>query len=608
MLALSFAFTLSKEDGLARTPPRGWRSWNTFGSNVTQAKMEAIMDAMVRRDRSVDGVPTSLCDLGYCDGIPRLCAYILYIHILVPLTHATRLPPLLSLSVGLDDNWQACSNQSTDEWGQTFGTYHDSAGNPLVNETLFPSMEGMVQHAHELNLTAGWYGNNCLCRETNGDDPKYYVGDVKAIRRFGFDGIKLDACGAHLDVEMYSDLIDGREISLEASPVVQKSSEKSTSTSTSTSKYPWDNHEGSNGKKVKEVTAQASQAIAKPVLIENCHWGTAKPFAPTATWCPWHVYRTSMDVMSSYASVVRNLQTVVPYADAGLSRPGCWAYPDMLEIGTDYEDSASAQRNAMALKLVKEKMKTQSKMMKALAVDEANMTKALADHEVNGTKLHNLADDEVNLSWQVDQGLSLVEQATHFHAWAIASSPLVLSHDVTDSAISDAVWPLISNPEVLEVNSAWAGHSGSPFYNSNATIDTLRLWNCCEDWQGAKGPPTIPSEQYWYKPLKTDGTRTAVLLMNHGDATSDLSLTFADIPGVKCTTCHVRDIVARKDLGTFTNTYIAQSVESHAASFLMISPEPLADASVRRRGHASKKASAAAVLAAEELLVAQDLR
>ena len=75
--------------------------------------------------------------------------------------------------MGLDDNWQSCSNQSTDEWGQTFGNYHDSAGNPLVNETLFPSMEGMVRHAHELNLTAGWYGNNCLCRETNGDDPKY---------------------------------------------------------------------------------------------------------------------------------------------------------------------------------------------------------------------------------------------------------------------------------------------------------------------------------------------------------------------------------------------------------------------------------------------------
>ena len=72
MLTFCIAFTLSKEDGLARTPPRGWRSWNTFGSNVTQAKMEAIMDAMVRRDRSVDGVPTSLCDLGYCDGM-RVC-------------------------------------------------------------------------------------------------------------------------------------------------------------------------------------------------------------------------------------------------------------------------------------------------------------------------------------------------------------------------------------------------------------------------------------------------------------------------------------------------------------------------------------------------------
>merc|ERR1719383_1271092 len=35
------------------------------------------MDGMARRSRMVDGVPTSLCDLGYCD-------------------------------VGLDDNWQAC--------------------------------------------------------------------------------------------------------------------------------------------------------------------------------------------------------------------------------------------------------------------------------------------------------------------------------------------------------------------------------------------------------------------------------------------------------------------------------------------------------------------
>ena len=71
------ALPLSNENGLARTPPLGWRSWNLYGANVNQSLIEGIMDGMMRKDRTVDGVPTSLCDLGYCD-------------------------------VGLDDNWQAC--------------------------------------------------------------------------------------------------------------------------------------------------------------------------------------------------------------------------------------------------------------------------------------------------------------------------------------------------------------------------------------------------------------------------------------------------------------------------------------------------------------------
>ena len=77
MLQLMSMLPLSNENGLARTPPLGWRSWNLYGPYVSQTLIESIMDGMVRRDRSVDGVPTSLCDLGYCD-------------------------------VGLDDNWQQC--------------------------------------------------------------------------------------------------------------------------------------------------------------------------------------------------------------------------------------------------------------------------------------------------------------------------------------------------------------------------------------------------------------------------------------------------------------------------------------------------------------------
>ena len=58
---------LAIDNGLGLTPPMGWRSWNLYGADVNQTLIEGIMDGMVSKKRSVDGVPTSLCDLGYCD-------------------------------------------------------------------------------------------------------------------------------------------------------------------------------------------------------------------------------------------------------------------------------------------------------------------------------------------------------------------------------------------------------------------------------------------------------------------------------------------------------------------------------------------------------------
>ncbi len=64
--------------------------------------MQSIMDKMVERTRLVDGKPTSMLDLGYSD-------------------------------CGLDDAWQACG-------AGVNGSFHDAAGNPLVNLQRFPSM------------------------------------------------------------------------------------------------------------------------------------------------------------------------------------------------------------------------------------------------------------------------------------------------------------------------------------------------------------------------------------------------------------------------------------------------------------------------------------
>ena len=40
--------------------------------------------------------------------------------------------------------------------------------------------------------------------------------------------------------------------------------------------------------------------------------------------CPYHLYRSSTDIVPTYGSVLVNLNTVPPLADQHLSRPGCW--------------------------------------------------------------------------------------------------------------------------------------------------------------------------------------------------------------------------------------------------------------------------------------------
>ena len=48
----------------------------------------------------------------------------------------------------------------------------------------------------------------------------------------------------------------------------------------------------------------------------------------------------------------------------------------------------------------------------------------------------------------------------HFGAWCIVSSPLILGLDVTDHALVDSVWDIVSNEEAIAVNQVWAGHPG----------------------------------------------------------------------------------------------------------------------------------------------------
>jgi len=289
------------DNGKGVTPPMGWRSWNLFGANVDQDLIESQMNGLVSHARKVNGIPTSLAELGYSD-------------------------------IGLDDNWQLCGSYTSSEY-----TYHDEDGSSVVNLKLFPDFKKMTDYAHRLKLTAGWYHNNCICSDHCATD-ECYAKDAQAIVDFGFDSVKLDGCGAQYDLQKWSDLLN---------------------------------------------------ATGQSILIENCHWGDT---IPTTDYCPYNYYRSSGDVQANYDSIISNLMSTVDLAKKNLSYPGCWAYPDMLEVGVP--------------------------------------------------------------------GLTFNEWRTHFGAWCIVSSPLILSHNTTNDEVSDQIWPIIANTEAIAINQAWAGDSG----------------------------------------------------------------------------------------------------------------------------------------------------
>lgn len=424
-VASAIAGVVANDNGLAKLPPMGWRSWNLYGGNVKQDLIMGIMDGMVSKKRSVDGKPTSLCDLGFCD-------------------------------VGLDDNWQACKA------GTGGNNYHDSDGNPIVNKDRFPDMKNMTDHAHKLGLSAGWYGNNCICSDHKSGDRKFYEGDAKALRAFGFDGYKLDGCGSQVDMQLWDDIFK------------------------------------SDG--------------GGAVMVENCHWGSKVPYEPNRTWCPWNFYRSSGDVSASFGSIMGNLNSVTKFSARNLSYPGCWAYPDMLEVGCHNLPVNEARTHFGAWAIVSSPL----------------------------TLSHDVNDDAI-----MDQ------------IWPIISNKEAIA--VSQSYAGFSGGPFQSSSRAVKLDDV------------NPSIMTRQM---TEEERQATGPTVVASSQYFYKPLD-HGTTTAVLLINSDSATQELKLNFADVPGIKGN-CKVRDIWERKDLGSAeaTMTFKVASHDSAFLKLTGCTPGP----------------------------------
>jgi alpha-galactosidase len=129
------------DNGLARTPPMGWNSWNKFAGRVDHAAVRAMADAMASNGMKQAGYQY----------------------------------------VNIDDTWQAG---------------RDAQGNITANKK-FPDMKALADYVHSKGLKIGIYSspgpNTCAGYEGSYGHEEQ---DAKTYAGWGFDYLKYDWCGA----------------------------------------------------------------------------------------------------------------------------------------------------------------------------------------------------------------------------------------------------------------------------------------------------------------------------------------------------------------------------------------------------------------------------
>ncbi len=135
------------DNGLARTPPMGWNSWNKFADKVDDASVRAMADAMVASGMSKAG----------------------YVYI------------------NIDDTW---------ELGR------DANGN-LTSNKKFPNMKALAGYVHSKGLKIGIYSSPGpkTCAGYEGSYG-HVAQDARTFAAWGIDYLKYDLCS---DLEIYKD-------------------------------------------------------------------------------------------------------------------------------------------------------------------------------------------------------------------------------------------------------------------------------------------------------------------------------------------------------------------------------------------------------------------
>jgi hypothetical protein len=142
-----------------------------------------------------------------------------------------------------------------------------------------------------------------------------------------------------------------------------------------------------------------------------------------------------------------------------------------------------------------------------------------------------------NNKW--DKGLNQEESRTNMAIWVTAAAPLMMTNDLRH--IEQWQKDILTNPEVIAIHQDVMGKPGK------------RLTPATED------------AQVWARPLHNGDW--SVALINKADAAQDIKFPFKLISELK-NEWKLRDLWAKKDLGTFKTEFIAKNVAAHDTVFL----------------------------------------
>lgn len=130
-------------NGLGRTPPMGWNSWNHFACNIDEQLIKATADAVVS---------TGLASVGY-------------------------------KYINIDDCWAELNR--------------DSQGNMVARKSTFPSgIKALADYVHSKGLKLGIYSDagSLTCSKEMPGSLGHEVQDAKTFASWGIDYLKYDNC------------------------------------------------------------------------------------------------------------------------------------------------------------------------------------------------------------------------------------------------------------------------------------------------------------------------------------------------------------------------------------------------------------------------------